>query len=897
MLYEKFDNSRDIFGSDAFRNKALEREDVLKNLNPAFSVREYQKEAIGRFYYYCEEYQQKQQPIHLMFNMATGSGKTMIMAANILYLYKKGYRNFIFFTRLGNIIQKTKDNFLNPGSKKYLFSEKIIIDSKEVFIKEVDNFEGVNEDDINIVFSTTSLLHTRFNSAKENLITYEDFADKKIVLIADEAHNLSTETNNRKLKKEEEEEKNSWEKTVLKILNSNIEKDNILLEFTATARLEQEYPEVLDKYKDKAIFRYDLKEYRLDGFSKDVRAISIDAKLIERVLVAVIISQYRRKIAEKNEISLKPVILFKANRVTPSKNAEDTRGANPKIVVSGEFKEKFHELISNLKTSDLIILKRIENSTLKQAFNFFENQKITLENIVSELKTDFAPEKCLTVDDDKDVEKKQILLNSLEDKNNEIRAIFAVEKLNEGWDVLNLFDIVRLYDTRDAKANKAGRTTVSEAQLIGRGARYYPFSTTENKDLYRRKFDENAGNELRILEQLFYYSANNPKYIQELTDVLIKEGIVASNKIEREIKVKEDFKKNDFWKNGLIFLNNRKENFGENIASFSDLNIKFDYNADWNIYKLISYDTEERDVFTGKSNKSNSKEIITKEYNLVDFGQNVLRTAISKLPGFYFYNLSKKFGNLKSILEFINDKKYLGMVKIKVSGHPDDLASISQRQKLHICLFVLDRIFKDINERSSEYIGETLFKPYKISEIFKDKILQLDGDSHRAKEFSNFNLSDKKWFAQNEIWGTSEEESFVSFFDTVATKLEEKYEEIGLLRNEQHFKVYSFNEGLAFSPDFALFLKEKKSKKEVIYQVFIEPKGDQFLDKDGKFDLSQEGWKQKFLMEIEKVGKVELKFENKDFKLFGLPFFNEGNTNRKLKDIFEESFNTKIIND
>jgi type III restriction enzyme len=26
---------------------------------------------------------------------------------------------------------------------------------------------------------------------------------------------------------------------------------------------------------------------------------------------------------------------------------------------------------------------------------------------------------------------------------NRIRAIFAVQKLNEGWDVLNLFDIVR----------------------------------------------------------------------------------------------------------------------------------------------------------------------------------------------------------------------------------------------------------------------------------------------------------------------------------------------------------------------------------------------------------------------------------------------------------------------
>jgi hypothetical protein len=56
--------------ADIFKNKATEKTDILKNLNPAFSAREYQKEALGRFYYYCEEYHQKLKPIHLMFNMA-----------------------------------------------------------------------------------------------------------------------------------------------------------------------------------------------------------------------------------------------------------------------------------------------------------------------------------------------------------------------------------------------------------------------------------------------------------------------------------------------------------------------------------------------------------------------------------------------------------------------------------------------------------------------------------------------------------------------------------------------------------------------------------------------------------------------------------------------------------
>lgn len=44
------------------------------------------------------------------------------------------------------------------------------------------------------------------------------------------------------------------------------------------------------------------------------------------------------------------------------------------------------------------------------------------------------------------------------------RVIFAVARLTEGWDVLNLFDIVRLSDDPKVKGTKA--TTMSEAQLI-----------------------------------------------------------------------------------------------------------------------------------------------------------------------------------------------------------------------------------------------------------------------------------------------------------------------------------------------------------------------------------------------------------------------------------------------
>jgi len=50
--------------------------------------------------------------------------------------------------------------------------------------------------------------------------------------------------------------------------------------------------------------------------------------------------------------------------------------------------------------------------------------------------------------------------------------------LNEGWDTLNLFDIVRLYETRDGKRIGGkyipGKTTLSEVQLIGRAQDTFP---------------------------------------------------------------------------------------------------------------------------------------------------------------------------------------------------------------------------------------------------------------------------------------------------------------------------------------------------------------------------------------------------------------------------------------
>jgi len=356
---------------------------VVENLNPAFELREYQKEAFGRFLHcYNSEYENKEYPLHFLFNMATGSGKTLIMTGLILYLYEQGYRNFLFFVNSTNIIKKTKDNFLNNLSNKYLFNKSINFGTKQVQIKEVNNFEGVSNKDINICFTTIQKLHGDLYNEKENSITLEDFKDKKIVLLADEAHHGQVQTKNGQ---DEIYQIPNWENTVEKIFKQNDK--NLLLEFTAT--LLQNAPKSLkDKYTNKIIYKYDLKEFRNDGFSKDVELLHTDTDKRERIIQAIILSQYRQEVAGKNGINLKPVILFKAQQ---------------KIAQSEANKKLFHEIIENLKVKDInSIRKKSDVDIIQKAFEFFKNRKITDAILVKKLKDNFAENKCLSVNEEKE---------------------------------------------------------------------------------------------------------------------------------------------------------------------------------------------------------------------------------------------------------------------------------------------------------------------------------------------------------------------------------------------------------------------------------------------------------------------------------------------------------------
>ncbi len=839
MLKRKLSDEYDALSKYGVIKKNLP-EYITNNLNPKFILRPYQIEAIARFIHYIEENPNRKRPSWLLFNMATGSGKTLLMAANILYLYQQGYRNFLFFVNSTNIIEKTRDNFLNPLSSKYLFNEKIKFESREVLIREVHNFDESNEEDINIIFTTIQGLHSQLNLFRENSITLEDFKDKKIVLISDEAHHINAWTKN-KLNFTEEEIKNTWEYTVMQIFNSH--PDNILIEYTATVDMEN--PAIYEKYEDKIIFEYDLKQFRIDGYSKEVKVLQADLENQERMLQAVILSQYRRKIAEKYKIKLKPVILFKSKSINDSEKNFNL----------------FREKIENLSANDIEIIKSKSKGTiLEKIFEYLEKEKITLENFVIELKEDFSEEKCILLDSENINKELQIKLNSLEDENNEIRAIFAVKMLDEGWDVLNLFDIVRLYDTRDGRWTKDGKyipgnTTIAERQLIGRGARYYPFKVNDNDDPFKRKFDNLPEHELKILEELHYHSKHNPKYILELETALKEYGIMPREEKEITVKVKKEFKNTEFWKKGFIFVNKREKIDRSSIKGIDDLKINKVYK-----YTLPTGFIQENLILDSENKSNKTFETTEKNFTLGDFGITFIRKAMAKLNFYKFNNLKKYFPAINSSIEFIQS---LESIVVSVNSSKEKLNNLSPDDKLKICIYVLTQIKNEILNNHTEYKGTEIFTPLKIKEVVKDKKLKINieeqGDREYGIPMSNAKhseytliLKDKEWYIYDENYGTSEEKSFIKFIDGIIDDLKGSYDEIYLLRNENLFKIYSFSDGRAIEPDFVLFLRNKNSTKFEQYQLFIETKGKHLIKTDQ--------WKEDFLKEIEKNTKLKLKF-------------------------------------
>lgn len=874
FLFEKIKHAKE-FGAE---KKVPEY--IINGLAPNIKLRDYQLNAIENFMIYKEGKLSKNRQIWNLFHMATGSGKTVIIAALILYFYNQGYRNFLFFVRNINIIDKTLENLTNHSSKKYLFNHPLEIEGKNIRINKVDNFQYTDPNAINICFTSNAGLQNSLNLfPSENSLSKSDFEDNKIVMIADESHHLNAETKNGKFHFSDEEDK-SWEGTTMSAFRSN--KDNVLLEFTATCDIKNPYVEA--KYKDVIVFDYPLSKFREEKYSKDIISLPSTDDLIKRATIALLVSQYRYKLFLENQYNIKPIIMMK------SKN----------IKASREFYNNFHIFLQQELNDDYLISLKTENKNneiVKQIFDYFENKQIPLQNVVEELKIDFAEEHCISLDSSRGKISKNdvILLNSLEDVNNPYRLIFVVDMLNEGWDVLNLFDIVRLYDTRDGNWSRGkyipGKTTISEMQLIGRGARYFPFKTDPWQESNKRKFDNQIDNPLRLCETLVYHCTTDNRYITEIKLVLREYGLVSSVEPTKiELKVKDSFKADKFYKLGYVLVNSRVE---KSRTEVNELPNRFRGNITEHIITPSAGQFIQLfDETTVRTSLKTNENIKVKELPI-----NILVKGIRQFPNLTFENLRTKFPNLKSTKEFILSKDYLGDMEI-IYSYPENY-KYSNTDLLNGYIKLLNEVSNFISKIQVQYQGTREFKEEPIRVHIKDIVTYREvvpgsrrgtGVPQIIDEQYQLDLSSQDWYVYNENFGTSEEKSFVKYFSGEVAKFKKKYSKVFLIRNEQQFGIYSFKTGERFEPDYILVLGNNDPGKDAIYyQIFIEPKGDQFLGSDNTFNTGKEAWKQELLEDIvdEKIDH-KIFHDGSTYKIWGLPFYNEANTATEFKQELNE---------
>lgn len=855
------------------------------NANLTHILRHYQDEALRNYHY--TQSQIKPSPQHVLFNMATGSGKTDLMAGLILYLYQEyNYQNFLFTVNTNSVLMKTKDNLVNRNSDKFLYQDKIEIDGKQISVVEVERFPKIQQDNtIYIKLASVQKVSDDLFVVKENTMGLADYERQPVVILADEAHHYSAST------KTEKESENTWESAINKILNARNEQEqkNLLLEFTATVDFDKEV--IYDKYRDKVVYRYPLSKFMFDGYSKQVKRIETSASDEDKMLNVVLLSQFRkyRAYLEGVTSTFKPVILFKS----------------PKVAVSLEANKIFNQLIENLNVRELItFIKRQQlmdsnaSSALSLAYDFYLKNEDQLGKIIREIKHDFDSRNVLNANDTSGnmLEKGQYqALNTLENPNNLYRVVFAVAKLTEGWDVLNLYDIVRI--EKEAGTNKSA--TMAEAQLIGRGARYYPFEI-EGQKSYQRRFDNDSSNKQLFLETLHYHTMNEPQYLKQLVGSLKQMDLPTGEDKKNppiEIKVKSSFKKTEAYKKGKIYYNEVVEVEDEWFDSID----KYGINHKTDISRNLNHGSQE--VFYQANASMNETKIIS----IGKFDARYVKKAIQCLEFYQFGNLKKYIPLLPSMKEFIYGKNWLNANELNLFlTVPKDYKStdVTPDDILNVVIELLKEYEVKFKSGYVKQRGTNKFIGYPINEY-------LTNYNKRVPEYDTANLFNE---AMQKIAVYEIDDDFYVYEKAIVNKLEyeliervkahvnelkEKYQKsVYLLRMDENMhresaksekvKLHQYGSRRdrsgevtethlqGFQPDFILYLENS----DFYFQIFIEPKGmsgDRFIS---------ELWKQDLLLYMtDNQAEMEFEANEQNVRISGLKFYTKNDGQHTMEQL------------
>jgi len=820
---------------------------IEETINAKFKFRPYQKQALMAFNWIVNRAIQNDSIISQLkdvskcgdvpifgFEMATGSGKTLLIGAFITYLHlKHNIKNFLILTPprgKSAIYDKTIRNFdLNDKAcvLSNSFDKKYNLVTGENYTDKSSNYD--TDADFNIfVFNINKFFESSagvksvdkpweesfWKNSSGNIISFREYLSqlKDLVIITDEAHHFQkySKTTGDAV----ESGKGNSAGDIVKSLNPKY-----LVEFTATMVAGQ-----------KPIYRYSVNDYISDGYGKKVRAWGINtnpekglweydakaedlkkdvtdsdaSKIVRAIAVHLVKKKALEYLDKKDDKTRKPILLVKARNTDHADRVlEYLQKEIPKKI--DEIEEIYDQI---LKDNEYEINKLIETYVPKE---------LLIKEIeqIGELSFSFHTKN----------ETKEILdlFNNLEE--NDMEVVIQVDKATEGWNIDNVYTILIL-------SNNTGEIKTNVKQLIGRGLRL----------LREQRIYDNSDDKLKQEEEILHIiceQGNNfAKFIEEIRNEI---GLNADNfranliEVSKENKttVQDIMKYNDL-KLPLIKMESEAtiEKAEEILADLKydklDLDefVKKISHTPWNDIKdnkvLLKWSEEdksqERDVTSGEAIKEGTsdyeeeeelivselqrtkiiKEIIRNQNILPsdEMVEDALRNAIRKLTDKYSFFFRKKYGdNNFWVRKFSNE--LINHISLKI-----------------------DKYF----EAKTVIEGEEPFK-----EIFREHpiIIEYDGDTPvnvktkaqihnyfeiNKKEIPNFYVSgyDKSYFTYNRF-DSSQEAKLAELLDSCDDV------EFWVKNKRTGQFVIRYGLGKGFNPDFIVKLKD--SNKIFIIEV------------------------------------------------------------------------------
>src|SRR5699024_7107749 len=176
---------------------------------------------------------------------------------------------------------------------------------------------------------------------------------------------------------------------------------------------------------------------------------------------------------------------------------------------------------------------------------------------------------------------------------------------------------------------------------------------------------------------LYYHSAHNPRYIDELHTALENIGIKAKRSRQVSLNLKPSFKESKIYKEGKLFINERKKYKREDIKSLDEHIRDYPYRV-----RLRTGDMMSSTIYSGKTGKRLKE--ARADFKISEFGNSIVKKAMNRLQFYRFNNLKRYFPYIKSIREFITSEDYLVRLEVEVTASEKRLKHLSADDKLDI---------------------------------------------------------------------------------------------------------------------------------------------------------------------------------------------------------------------